>query len=257
MRNSTAIRAGVPAPFESLDPLRVYLYLLSEVVTRPTPEKLDAYVAYDRDAFTPVANTNLSVGYRSGKLSSCILYDGVEIHARLAQVPDKYSPEYDRVFGKLLRTPTGVSYTPTESGFPLPEINWVPSVPDEASRQEYGSQEGLKNAARGVVNHLAVSVASSGAFPVHMVSDAYVMLDDALVTFAGHDAKKLAFARKRMQLGLLNVWVEATQWQDSPHTGERHDILQNVAAGWRYWGAPYGAAWIARMVGRLGLRSFY
>lgn len=256
MRNSIAVRAGVPAPFDNLDPLRIYLYLLQEVVAHPNQENLEAYITYDRDSFTPVACTGLSVGYRAGEPRSCVLYDGVEVHARLAMIPDKYSPEYDRVFGELIVIPTGIRFTQSDKGFPLPELVSKPSVPSEQSRQQFGSEAGLKNSARGVVNHLVDCVASSGAFPAHLVGEAYEMLDGALITFAGHDPEKLAFARKRMRLGLLNVWVQETQWRDSPHTADHREILQNVKTGWKLWGAPYGVAWIARMAGRLSSRSF-
>lgn len=256
MRNSIAVRAGVPAPFDNLDPLRIYLYLLQEVVAHPNQENLEAYVAYDRDSFTPVACTSLSVGYGAGELRSCILYDGVMVDVRLAMIPDKYSPEYDRVYGELLRVPGELRFEQSERGIPIPVFTWVPSVPTEESRQHAGSEAGLKNSARGVVNHLVECVARSGAFPAHLVGEAYQMLDNALVTFAGHDPEKLAFARKRMRLGLLNVWAQETQWRDSPHTGDHREVLQNVKTGWRFWGAPYGAAWIARMAGRLSSRSF-
>lgn len=259
MRNSQAINAGVPAPFDSLEPLRVYLYLLSEVVARPNPESLAAYVAYDRDQFTPIANTSLSVGYGAGRLTSCILYDGVEVDAMLAQVPDKNSEEFDRVYNELFGRPTTLSSNPNEAGFPAPILESEPAVPTEQYRKWRGSEEALKNSARCVVNHLAGAVASSGAFPAHLVADAYQLLDDALVTFAGHDPKRLTFARKRMRMELLNVWSEQTRfrYRDCSFTGERKEVLRNVAIGWRLWGAPYGAGWIAHMVARLSPRGYF
>lgn len=256
MRNSTAINARVPAPFTTLEPLRLYLDLLKEVVENPTPESVTAYVTHDHYIFTPVAHTSIDMCDR-GDLRSCILYDGVRVHGLLAQIPDKYSQEFTRVYGENLLIPgkLTVSFDGTHS--PTVDLRSKPAVPSDESREYYGSDAGLRNAARLVVNMLVKCVADSGAFPVEQVPAAFAMLDQMLLDLYEHDKETLKLARKRMSRELLNVWIWETQCRVSPHTGEHDEILRNVAAGWKTYGAPYRLAWFSKLVGHMNPGRYY
>ncbi len=203
MRNSTAVRAGVPAPFTGLEPLRRYLDLLETVVDNPTVDNLATYRDYDENVYTPIAYIHRNPwGERT--YEPCILWDGVG--------------------------------------------SCVAEGHDDAHR---------RNAARGVINSLATGIADSGAFPCDLVPEAYKMLDDALVRLLGISPEDLTFARKRMGLGLLNVWVDHTVYRSSWAPGDPEEMIDNIHAGWRQWGAPYGGIFFAKLAGRIGLRRYY
>ena len=87
--------AGVPAPFDSPEPLMNYIALLEQVVVDPSPANLATYVAYDRDVFTPVVVLHPQYGHSNrhvyGRLGfrSCILYDAVSMVAESDNPSDK------------------------------------------------------------------------------------------------------------------------------------------------------------------------
>lgn len=256
MRNSTAARAGVPAPFDDLEPLRLYLDLLLEVVNDPTPQTTTAYVTYDRDIFTPVAGTSLDVWHRD-EIRTCILYDGVKAYAELAQVSDVDSEEFSRVYGKNFVSSEITFSVYNDNGTLRSTLHSEPAIASEAAKAHIKSGASLRNSARCVVNSLAERIATTGAFPERCVSDAYRLLDETLVSLVGDDESALTFARKRMRFELLNAWVEETQWQFSTHTGNPEEVLRNVSTGWKIFGAPYGAPWIAKLAGRTRLRTHF
>lgn len=116
----------------------------------------------------------------------------------------------------------------------------------------------IRNSARVAINSLVSYVASSGAFPAHLMSEVFAMLDKTLVDIVGDDSGRLEFARKRMRLQLLNVWIEDTRWRKLHlHTGDPGETLQNVALGWKQFGAPFGAPWIAKLVASVENRRSY
>ena len=85
MTNLSQEAAGVPAPFENLEPLRRYIALLEQVVANPSPANLAAYVAYDSDVFTPVVVLYPAYGHSSRHVyerlgfRSRILHDGISM----------------------------------------------------------------------------------------------------------------------------------------------------------------------------------
>ena len=262
MRNSTALRAGVPAPFTDLEPLKEYLRLLEEVVTHPSPETVGAYVAYDRDVYTPVAHVHSRPWRKPVEFYPCILYDGIESHGILAQIEDHDSDEFTRLFSGRYLTLAPYVREPNEEVESVDtthkvSFNFVPKVPTAEDRAYFGSDAALRNSARCVVNELAVGAADSGAFPQEMVREAFQLLDAALVRLVGYDPKQLAFARKRMRRGLLRVWISETQYVSSWAAGDHHEILKNVRTGWSVFGAPYGLPWIAYLVGYFNPRRIY
>lgn len=87
--------AGVPTPFDSLEPLKHYGALLEQVVADPSPANLAAYVAYDSDVFTPVVILHAEYGHsnrhaygRRGFIS-CILYDAISMVVESDDPSDK------------------------------------------------------------------------------------------------------------------------------------------------------------------------
>ena len=95
MTNLSQEAAGVPAPFENLEPLRRYIALLEQVVADPSPANLAAYMAYDSDVFTPVVVLYPEYGHSNrhvyGRLgfSSCILYDAMSMVVESDDPSDK------------------------------------------------------------------------------------------------------------------------------------------------------------------------
>ena len=87
--------AGLPAPFDSLEPLKHYVALLEQVVADPSPANLAAYVAYDSDVFTPVVVLYVEYGHnnrhaygRQG-FRPGILYDAVSMVVESDDPSDK------------------------------------------------------------------------------------------------------------------------------------------------------------------------
>lgn len=232
MRNSSAISAGVPAPFPNLNPLRKYLDLLETVVDEPTLSNLETYIAYDQE-FTATVTTSLDL-WQPDTYSSIPLSESIRTHVMLGQIADHDSPEYTEAYGKYLLAPTATGMGP--------------AVPTVQNRQHFGSEAGLRNAARGVVNTLVKYVASSGALPVADIRYAYILLNQSLRDVVDGNHKQLAFAHKRVKLDLLNLWRQEVLWRTSPSTGNREEVLRNVTVGWEYFGAPYGSIWAAKLI---------
>ena len=122
MANLSQEAAGVPAPFENLEPLRRYIALLEQVVADPSPANLATYVAYDRDVFTPVVVLFPEYGHSNrhvyGRLGfrSCILHDGIALVVR------SENPSNDRLRNAARVVLHGVVSGLTEScAFPFAE----------------------------------------------------------------------------------------------------------------------------------------
>ena len=128
--------AGLPAPFDSLEPLKRYIALLEQVVADPSPANLATYVAYDRDVFTPVVVLFPEYGHSNrhvyGRLGfrSCILHDGIALVVR------SENPSNDRLRNAARVVVHGVVSGLTEScAFPYEESREAYELIDAAFKE--------------------------------------------------------------------------------------------------------------------------